>query len=231
VPHPRDDDDEELAPRRKKRIRRPARSGNSALWVFGSVGVGVLLLAAFAVVLMAPAPKRDGGRDGDRAAAPSAPPAPAASTEPPAPAVPSVPAAPLPPAAPFAPPSAPDVVNPPVVPKARTLQGTWEVVSIELNGRRQADPLPVQKIVIAGNLMTTHLASGRKLRSQIRVDARRTPMEIDLRSAGRTYPGIYKIEGDTLTICINETGAARPVAFSSVGTVGSGGVTTYRFVE
>jgi uncharacterized protein (TIGR03067 family) len=63
------------------------------------------------------------------------------------------------------------------------------------------------------------------------VDDSREPREIDVVSGGRVYPGIYRIDGDALTICVNETGAPRPRAFSTAGLIGSGGMTTYRFVQ
>jgi uncharacterized protein (TIGR03067 family) len=52
------------------------------------------------------------------------------------------------------------------------------------------------------------------------VDASKTPATIDMKPGsgqykGKTLPGIYKLEGETLTIAFAEPGKDRPTAFES----------------
>jgi uncharacterized protein (TIGR03067 family) len=107
------------------------------------------------------------------------------------------------------------------------LQGTWKVVSIERN-RTGTDGLPPDRVVFAGDVLTTHYANGARYNQPIRVNPNRDPKELDIIDKGFTYPAIYKIEGDTLTVCINEIFFSRPREFSGRGLSGSGGVVKYK---
>jgi uncharacterized protein (TIGR03067 family) len=226
---PRDDDDDyddEPTPRRKKKRRSESR-GNGTVWALGVV-VGLLLLAGVAGVVALYAHKNR-----DTAEKPTEKPAEKTPSQP-APQGPVTPVGPGPVGPGPGPgpvgPVGPGPVGPVAPPKTRTLQGVWLIVTIEHNGRTEQGR-DGARIIISGKKMTSHFAGGRRVVSEIRVDDTREPKEIDIVSAGRVYPGIYRIEGDTLRICINETGAARPQAFSAAGLVGSGGMTTYKFVE
>jgi hypothetical protein len=51
-----------------------------------------------------------------------------------------------------------------------------------------------------------------------RLDPDRTPKEITLTpNPGATWPGIYLLEGDSLKLCLNQGGPARPTRFTTRG--------------
>jgi uncharacterized protein (TIGR03067 family) len=101
------------------------------------------------------------------------------------------------------------------------LQGAWGLVALEVNGQPVAmEKLKEARLEIRGEKygfrlgetvleMTYQLHSGKK------------PKAIDLtiasgRSKGKTFFGIYKLEGDTYTICRPVgPGKERPTAFAT----------------
>src|SRR5262245_3520932 len=80
------------------------------------------------------------------------------------------------------------------------LQGEWVVVSVELAGRK-LENVKDRKLVVKGDEWTA--PSGGKFK--FKIDATKSPKQLDLVSdlvgKEQTWPGIYKIEGDTLTFC------------------------------
>lgn len=97
------------------------------------------------------------------------------------------------------------------------LQGEWVVVSAEIAGRK-AERLEGKKLVVKGDDWTP--PTGGKIKMKFKLDDAKTPKHLDLvgdvDGNERTWPGIYKIEGNTFTFCRSAgPGGERPTEFKS----------------
>jgi len=98
------------------------------------------------------------------------------------------------------------------------LQGTWDIVTLELEGRAQpAAVLAGARIVLDGESFRTE-SMGAGYEGRYAVDTTRTPHTIDVTftegpHAGRKSLGIFRLEGDEWTLCLGMAGATRPAAF------------------
>jgi len=63
--------------------------------------------------------------------------------------------------------------------------------------------------VITKDKMTME-SGGRKQQSAYTLDPSSSPKSIDLTTSGRTKPGIYDLQGDTLRICFSESTGCFP---------------------
>jgi uncharacterized protein (TIGR03067 family) len=83
------------------------------------------------------------------------------------------------------------------------LQGEWTLVSLEENGRKIKDEeVSRMKLTIRGDQWILSYQGGSEWRDTIKIDPSQNPGTLDLTGpAGFTSPGIYKLEGDTLTLC------------------------------
>ncbi|VTR93232.1 Uncharacterized protein OS=Pedosphaera parvula (strain Ellin514) GN=Cflav_PD2062 PE=4 SV=1 [Gemmata massiliana] len=103
----------------------------------------------------------------------------------------------------------------------KAAQGTWEYETLEWNGKK----IPFNQIK-----MTTVTFDGDKFAIKIgdkvtssgthKFDSTKSPKTFDAtvtdgEGRGTTMLGIYKLEGDSLTGCINLTGRERPTEFKT----------------
>src|SRR5258708_36583301 len=104
------------------------------------------------------------------------------------------------------------------------LLGTWTIVSAERGGQKLPGLLVSEGAwtFAAGDKMTARMHSGAKeFAGTYALDPAKKLREITTTIDNKTQPGIYKLAGDTLTICmgdeITKAGNARPTACSSRG--------------
>ena len=91
------------------------------------------------------------------------------------------------------------------------LQGTWKVVSGELEGKPLRDAARSPKWVFAGEKVTMGRESAR-----YRLDPAATPRRIDLTNdVKETMLGIYQLDGGRLKICYGDPGEKRPTEFAT----------------
>jgi uncharacterized protein (TIGR03067 family) len=103
------------------------------------------------------------------------------------------------------------------------LQGIWKVVGAEIGGRDASeDELKSSKLVVKGNQLTIVRNYYNVVHAEFTVDPRPKLKTIDAvlqdgpeNERGKTRRGIYKLEGDTLTLCLNGADMDRPTEFAS----------------
>jgi RNA polymerase sigma-70 factor (ECF subfamily) len=100
------------------------------------------------------------------------------------------------------------------------LQGTWRAVSLRHSGSDEpkADIGKASlRLTFAADKVTVHLA-GQSKEGTYQLNPGRTPREIDIIIQGEkgSGDGIYKIEGDTLTLCLQDANkGGRPKGFAA----------------
>lgn len=102
------------------------------------------------------------------------------------------------------------------------LQGSWQLVSAEIRGRKVVIDAGTNtdRTVIDGEKVTVMRGGRESHSSTIRIDPSKSPGHMDsthvVRNGVKTVSeGIYKLEGDTLTICASISGEKRPERFES----------------
>jgi uncharacterized protein (TIGR03067 family) len=102
------------------------------------------------------------------------------------------------------------------------LQGEWSVVSMErAEGKLDDEALKKSKLVIKGDMWLA-TTNGRESGVSTQLDESKTPKEIDFTGpdpSGKeaTVKAIYKLDGDTLTVCRRtfSAGGDRPKEFEA----------------
>lgn len=104
--------------------------------------------------------------------------------------------------------------------EVKKLQGTWVLMGMETNGAKieGIDQLRC-KLKVKGADFTMTQGLG-KLEGILQLDVAKAPAQMDTEARDaqgnvqRSY-GIYKIEGDTLTVCFSADKALRPLEFKT----------------
>src|SRR5262249_54767639 len=106
---------------------------------------------------------------------------------------------------------------------ADRIQGAWKIIKVEVEGKPPpAEFLEKGRFVFKGNKVAIFHDDKLTEEATFALDATRKPPTIDLTATegpgkGKTMYGIYRIEGDTLTLCI---GDKRPSEFKAEGKAG-----------
>ena len=101
-----------------------------------------------------------------------------------------------------------------------TLQGTWHITSLELNGAAPPDvSFEGATVVIRGDTFTSS-GMGDPYTGTVEIDASTTPAAFDLvfdsgPQAGIRNLGIYELRGDDWRFCIDMGGVNRPKTFAT----------------
>jgi len=103
---------------------------------------------------------------------------------------------------------------------AKKIQGTWLPKSAELAGK----PLPDEvrksiKLVLKGDTYTATVGTEPD-KGTFKLDPSAKPRAIDITGTdgpnkGKTFPAIYELTDDTLTVCYNLGGKDRPTEFKT----------------
>jgi RNA polymerase sigma-70 factor (ECF subfamily) len=108
------------------------------------------------------------------------------------------------------------------------MQGPWARISTEIRGHKTFydEPRPVLMVRGDGFIFGTDRGGKPLDPERVELHPKQMPKAIDLTPGetggplkGKTYPGIYKLEGDTLTLCLSiKPGSERPTKFATKDT-------------
>jgi uncharacterized protein (TIGR03067 family) len=100
----------------------------------------------------------------------------------------------------------------------KKLQGNWAIASVQSEGKpdRKEKEAPGVTMVVKGDQLTIKEPKREETVTFV-LDAKKKPREITLKVKGeKGIPGIYKIEGETFTICFSKGGTdPRPKQFTT----------------
>lgn len=103
--------------------------------------------------------------------------------------------------------------------EAKMLEGTWQLADGELGGRKfPAELAKGIKLTLSPGKYVVTAESTDEGTVKYFPDASPKALEITGTAGpnkGKTFPAIYELKGDTLTICYDLSGKARPTEFQS----------------
>ena len=100
------------------------------------------------------------------------------------------------------------------------LQGDWRVTSLETDGQAVPEAMLNGAGIVVTKERFTTTGMGSTYKGTIEVDAGQSPKALNLvfntgPEKGNTNYGIYRLDGDTWTICLATRGTVRPTEFST----------------
>jgi uncharacterized protein (TIGR03067 family) len=104
--------------------------------------------------------------------------------------------------------------------ETKLLEGTWLPSAAELGGQPFDEAtLKVMKLVLAGDKYTVTVGKSIDTGS-VKLDLSKKPRAMDITGGegpnkGKTFLAIYELNGDTLKVCYDLTGKARPSEFKT----------------
>ncbi|HYH65535.1 MAG TPA: sigma-70 family RNA polymerase sigma factor [Urbifossiella sp.] len=105
-------------------------------------------------------------------------------------------------------------VQEPARPDKERIRGTWTVEAVTDGGRERNPENP--KMVITAEKLTIKSGDRVEAEGTYELDPTKTPRWIDITGKDRKVLGIYRLDGDKLTICLNEhADGDRPTKFAS----------------
>jgi uncharacterized protein (TIGR03067 family) len=107
------------------------------------------------------------------------------------------------------------------------LQGSWKMASLNVNGEKVPDDaIEMAKLVVKDDQYTITLGEQTTSAAKFTMDSSKTPKQVDFKyteglQKGQTAKGIYKLDGDTFTMCrsLTEEGD-RPAEFTAAADSG-----------
>src|SRR4051794_12488677 len=97
------------------------------------------------------------------------------------------------------------------------LQGTWDLVSVSIQGKDLPAPPGKEKtlsLIFKGDKVTKS-EGGKDEAADFKLDASKTPKEIDIVTSKETMKALYEVKGDTLKLAFGLKGPTeRPTAFT-----------------
>ncbi|HEY2783663.1 MAG TPA: TIGR03067 domain-containing protein [Fimbriiglobus sp.] len=103
---------------------------------------------------------------------------------------------------------------------AKAMNGTWELTSGEVGGKKFPDSVVKTLTLILKDGNYTVKSPGPDDTGTVHYDETKKPKELDVKgeegpNKGKSYPAIYELDGDTLKICYDLDGKKRPTEFKS----------------
>jgi len=121
-----------------------------------------------------------------------------------------------------------DAPNDAVKKDVDALQGTWALVSLEVNGEKatKGDIKKERKMVVEGKMFSSTVDDKHSFKGTYKLDPGKKPKAVDVQVTegdfkGKTLLGIYEIDGNTLRSCYAAPGKERPTEFASTADSGA----------
>jgi uncharacterized protein (TIGR03067 family) len=108
-----------------------------------------------------------------------------------------------------------------VAKELKALEGTWEIVFVEVGGKKGMLP-ENQKERLTFREKAFTAVQGEKVRDKgaLHIDPTKKPKTLDMTSGGGANKGdviraIYELQGDEMRVCVSPPGQPRPTAFTT----------------
>jgi uncharacterized protein (TIGR03067 family) len=101
----------------------------------------------------------------------------------------------------------------------KAMEGTWTIETAEMAGKALPDELKTMVLTIKGNTYQTLLGK-QEDKGTLKLDSSKTPKSMTITgtegpSKDKTFPCIYEIKDDTMTVCYELSGTEAPKEFKT----------------